>query len=532
MAAALCTAAAAGQTLSTEVVVDRTVRPAERAANRPDGLTPLMTLPGAAPVALGTAAYTGVADIIGSYRPLQPIQWPALPQISDYRGYLSAGYFPTYNLGISAGYRVLNSDRTRLSVYGQFDGENYKLDDASIFFNKAKSNIGRIGADFHMAIGPSSHLLASLSGGYAKSSYADLSQSLFDVDLSTAWISRAGRLHYRVAIDADIDAYGKLNGEDYYIPDVPGIPEPSKISQQHYALNAGAAYDLGAAFAGLDVDAAMLVTSEGDLSQSLEKVNLTPFVAYRNNTVDIRAGVRGGFLMGADGGSFGLMPDVRLTWSPAGVISIYGTFTGDTRLNPISSLRQYSPYVFASRSYAASRCKFDGEVGINVGSLGGFSMRLFGNYAVADDWLMPEGPDFSPYDIKGWRAGVELGYQFRRLFHVKAGIQAAPSKENRAYYRWIDRAKYVINASADVRPVDHLTLGVKYTFRGGRHAFHGYVDESLGCISQLDFRGDFAVTPALNVFADVENLLCRRWYVLPGIRSKKLAGLIGLTLKF
>lgn len=56
-------AAATAQNLSTEVVVDRTIVPAERAAVRPAGLIPVLVLPPAPSVALDRSYYTALSPV-------------------------------------------------------------------------------------------------------------------------------------------------------------------------------------------------------------------------------------------------------------------------------------------------------------------------------------------------------------------------------------------------------------------------------------------------------------------------------------
>ena len=55
---------------------------------------------------------------------------------------------------------------------------------------------------------------------------------------------------------------------------------------------------------------------------------------------------------------------------------------------------------------------------------------------------------------------------------------------------------------------------------------------SLGCVSDLGAGATYGITPAIDVFARVDNILGRRHMLLPGIESRGLHGLAGVQLKF
>lgn len=124
--AAALTGQAAAQDITTEVVVERTVEPVEHAATRPSALVPTLSLTPVAPVSLSTAHYSGLAPVVRSFSRLQPVEGAANPERGPWRGYLSVGYFPLYNLGIAAGYRAIESDNQTLDLHLNFNGFSYK----------------------------------------------------------------------------------------------------------------------------------------------------------------------------------------------------------------------------------------------------------------------------------------------------------------------------------------------------------------------------------------------------------------------
>lgn len=557
---------AGAQTLSTEVVVDRTVLPAERAASRPAGLVPALTLPPVAAVDLATADYTALSPITRAYLGLAPVEAPLLGPVSAYRGYASVGYFPSYNLGMSAGYRVINNERVRLSLHAQFDGEKYKASgspkDHSPEPYGTKDDYGyngaRVAADLGMAFGASSHLVGRLRVGYSDSHTPYRGpQSLFSGGLGLLWLSRAGSIDYKVGFSADFDSYGE-SGESgsmshrntyrYYTGYL------DSYNEQVYSFALGAAYRLdGMSRIGLDVDGRFKNSGEWSVpalggpfripSDVSGYVGLTPYFSLSSSSVKARIGLSVDFENGFDGNKLRLAPRIHLAWDASPRAAVYIDVNGGSRANTSEDLRQITPYLPGIPSSVVSYIPVDAEAGVNIGPFEGFTARLFGGYSVARDWAMAgAGPatlnGLSYADVRGWHVGAELAYSFRRIARVTVSAQAAPSKPERAYYMWRDHASSVLGARLDLTPLDRLKVGVSYEFRGGRGGYD-YDDITatsfmtpMGCVSDLGVSASYGLTDAVSVFARGENLLGRRYTVLCGIESQGVHGLAGVSVKF
>ena len=126
IAALAATVAAGAKDLKTEITVDRTVVPVEREATRLGGISPVLMQPQTDFRRLTLVEYGEPSELTSSITPLEPASYGDTIPVTPYRGYASAGYFPAYNLGLSAGYRFINTSRTRLGAWMQFDGESYK----------------------------------------------------------------------------------------------------------------------------------------------------------------------------------------------------------------------------------------------------------------------------------------------------------------------------------------------------------------------------------------------------------------------
>lgn len=529
LAAALTCAAASAQSLSTEVVVDRTVLPAERAASRPAGVTPALVLPQTQVIDLSTADYTALSPLTRAYSPLSPVAAPGLTPLSPYRGYAVIGYGPLYNLGLSAGYRAISTDRTTLSIHGQFDGESYKGVDTD---EKYKYNGGRIGADLNTAVGASSRVLAAASVGYAgfTTPFIDRNQSYFTGDLGVKWLSAVGRLSYKVGASAEFESHnGSMPVLDSF-----GQTYEYNPRQQVYGFEAGAAYKLSeTGSAGLDIEGEFMSTTD---MPTLGSIGITPYYTLRYGAVTARIGLTVDKATG-DSGKTHIYPDVHIAVAPAGTpVAVYVNVTGCTYLNTLAAMRQLSPYLRTENAFGRSEVPVAVDGGITVGPFSGFTVKIFGGYAKADDWLMMNTASFGEENIKGWHAGIEAGYSFGRLARLTAGVQAAPSSEGHAWYLWRDRAARVISAALDLHPVDRLDVTVGYAFRSGRRAFcylaDTYTESQLGCVSDLSASATYGVNDAVSVFLRGENLLGRRYDVIPGVSSQGAMGMAGVSVKF
>ncbi len=231
-----------------------------------------------------------------------------------------------------------------------------------------------------------------------------------------------------------------------------------------------------------------------------------------------------------------------LDWNPSRQFAVYARINGGEQLNSLRSLFDYCHFMPGMFQYQRSHIPVVADLGINIGPFTGFSARIFGGYAVANDWLMPTVTRvandyllaYAPYDLKGWHAGVGLGYECR---FVKADVSAETASHNgdKAYYLWRDRAKYVLRGAVDVRPIEALTVGVSYELRSGRNYcddWSGFNEIDLRSVSNLGLKASYTFTPAFTVFANVENLLNHRYYQTVGIEAQGLKGLVGVAYKF
>lgn len=556
-------ASASAQNLSTEITVDRTVVPAERAAARPASVHPSIAAAPIEPVRLDIAEYTGTGTVTRSASVLAPAAWADTFALSPYRGYASLGYFPTYNLGLSAGYDFIRSADTRLGVWGQFDGTSYKDPNYSGFPEKIGYNIGTIGANFDHRFGHKGVLTASASYGFGgvTSPVGDPYRALGMADVDVAWYGRAGRIGYHA--DAFLHTFG-------YSPRklIDGTGPRPDGTELRYGMAAGVIGRIGNRHThsrlGLELKADMLARPSvpaGDYidriypASTIGLISATPYYAFGGSSgAAVRLGARVDISTGGEGKALHVAPDVMLSYN-ARSFAIYARAGGGEVLNAERSLFELTPYAPVGRRLGRSHVPVTVDAGVNIGPFAGASFEIFGGWAKANDWLMPfgyyysedgatpnspGGCEFTAEDLSGVRAGIRASYEWRDIASVSASAEFAPGSGKGAWYLWRDRARTVVKAEAAVRPIPRLELKASYELRSGRRA-RGELSTQEGSIlklipmksvSNLSFGARYSISDAFDIFARGENLLGKRQEIIPGATSQGVHGLVGAAFKF
>lgn len=578
-AIALSAAALASQAkdLKTEITVDRTIVPVEREATRLGSLTPQLLSSPVNMRRLSLADYTNPAEITRSASTLEPAAYGESFALSPYKGYAALGYFPTFNIGASAGYKFIDNARTRLGAWLQYDGYSYKPSGEGASGGNYGNNTVSVGASFDQRVGSKSSL-----GVHAAYTFADLrlpdeflnnrqNVNAFDADIS--WWSRAGLIGYHAKASFSHFAYGKdvtLNELQTGTGEFAASAFKA-ASENRFNFNAGIGFfgSSAAPRGGIELSADFISRSNGlELlaketrpeyfvnfaspidAGTLGIVSVTPYYAFHSGRLHGRIGAKIDLSVGGEGKKFHIAPAVMLDWNVASQFAVYAQINGGEQLNSLRSLYDYCPLVGGLWQYQRSHVPVTADLGFNIGSFRGFSARIFGGYAIANDWLMPQlavintqGSEtealtnYGAYDLKGWHAGIGFSYDWRSIVKADVSAETASNDQDKAYYLWRDRAKYVINASVEAHPLKALKIGVGYQLRTDRHNYLNVREENflpveLKSLSDLRVSASYAITDAFTVFARGENLLNRRYYLVTDIQSQGIKGLIGVSYKF
>ncbi len=561
--AAAATLPASAQ-ISREITVDREVVPVERPASR-ISLVPATVQPKFPKATVKFSDRAVATDITPLHTQLEPATTDeADSMVINQRGYVDLGYFPTYNLGLSAGYQFVNNRATQAGAWLQFDGHSYTSRDR--WDNEDldnKRNTFTIGGDLNRAFSATSGLQASLAYTYDANKWENpmmdggkinkfptLDAHRFN--LNVGYHGRAGHWGYRATFDGGVNAVSALQ-----------LTQPKTSNTEWlYGINGEVSYATGRdSRAGLRVDWQMRTERFADYGASNETmgmVNLNPYwLSPILEGMNLELGLNADFSINS-GTTANFSPECAISWAPRGSMSAFAVevkATGGLYANTLQSLLDYTPYIFPSydafdNTYHAlgnSHVPYDIAANITIGPFSGAYLGLSGEYAKANNWMMPSRYEainlWTPTDIKGWLIGAKAGYRFRDLGEISVAYQHASGDGDDAFYRWRDRARHALDARLMVRPIKPLEVSVGFESRWGRkltrYSYYqndgGFIhtgDESLGTKRNLWVGASYRLTPQLTIFARGENLTNSYYQLLLDIPAQGVTGLVGAQYTF
>lgn len=563
------------QDINKEVVIDTEIVPELKEANR------INVSPQVPPLKVQTtklnyddkAKATSVPSTIAMLEPARNVD---TMMFSKYRGYAALGYFPAYNLGLSAGYRFIDKDDMKLGAWLQYNGKTYKgkqNDGSKLSFNDHELSLNAVYSQNINNLG-----VLSANAGYAFNSFScpwleDYTQSVNRFDVDAKWDSRVEGLKYNVEIGYDYFGYGKDAVYDSYFDFLLNKynQNPFEAVNEHSGyLNAGASLELDDnTQVALDFGAKMIhnnhLSDSYVINSTLSKevgykikqpynhaiLTLIPHYDFKYENFRARVGVQLDYQIDIEN-EFNISPDVYLDWNATSMLSAYAHFTGGVHQNSMSSIFDVSHYFSPSMAYQNSKLPYVIDAGVNIGPFKNATLEIFGGYARANDWYMPcveSGVHkMESIDLDGWHLGVAASYNYKDIAKVRASYEAAPQSYDDGYYMWRDRAKYVVKASATVTPISPLDITLDYEYRGGRSTYENIEEittlgwssfyntihqrKLLGGMSNLSVGGLYRYTDQISFFARLENILNNKCDLLYDIPAQGFTGLVGATYKF
>lgn len=565
--------AVGAQGLSNEITVERDIIPEQREATRL-GFLPKYTL-NQSRIKRIQYSLTGItASVPPTVTVLDPAAYGDTATITPWRGYVSVGLFPlSFNGSVSAGYRILDTKSTHVGAWLQYDGTNYKraygkrqyLD---LLGEDGKYSLGRndisLGANVFHEVGENSGFQAQFDYTYSnykrlgvdagdinQPEYELTSQGVNRLNLDAGWDSRLESFRYGVRAGLGLFSFSKgvlapgarqtqwKLGGDFFA----SINEKSeagvKVDFSAIGINQSAVYPFNSeqsnrSVVGIDIEPG---TSNWLLT-------MTPSYRYSTEKVIFDAGVRFDITHNA-GKAFHVGPDVSLTLRPLSMLSLVLHAGGGEMQKTLSYVfdrwnRTMAPYNFISQeSYCATS-----HIPLTFGATfryrgpGGIYLDVFGEYAKANDWLMPYRSHYfvtgKQSNLSGAIIGLAWGIKYDVYAEFRAKFSYNPGKENHNYYLWFDRARSVLDASLRLTPIEPLDLNFSYELRWGR-TIEDEINQTysnLGNVSNLKIGVTWRFNDRLSAFVNMENLLNRNYVDLSGLPSQGINGLAGVSYKF
>ena len=572
--AAVMPLAISAQQLKKEITVERDVVPEQREATR-IGFTPRISL---RPVALKQLSFseTGVTSRVpASITVLDPAAYADSIYISPYRGYASVGFMPMYNAAFSAGYRIVDTNRTRLGAWLQYDGTAYRHDwDAlligdgeicgtvpSITPTYFRRNTATAAISLAQRFATRSELDVDVDYTFARYNYARpygwrrYNQNVNRLNTSALWTSGINDLTYSIGAGFSRFAFVKSLPFEFansiYDMDV-DVLKP--VRENKIDVNGALRADFDDnSMAQLSVDFSSLSANRSSVyipytfdpitgntenarllnggSFSTWLLRLTPRYRYTSGVVTIDLGVKVDLTHHA-GKAFHIAPDVTIGLNPSQKFAVSIKAGGGEVQNSVASIYDVTPYILPIYAYSNSHIPFTLDASVTVGPFSGAYLELFGGYAKANNWMMPSFQSMTPIvgmDVKGWHAGAALGYRYGAKFDMRASVEtAAHSDGDNVYYLWRDRASVVVDASVKYSPITPLDVTLGYDLRANRKV----ESVNYGSLSNLKAGATWRFNPRLSVFLKGENLLNHSYTLIGDVPAQGITGLVGVAYKF
>lgn len=543
---------ASAQGLSTEVVVDRTVAVELPEVSPLAGVGPALNMPERNDGRLRSSDYTSTVNYLPWLSLADPKAFTGIAMPSQYRGYAWLGYFPAYNLGAGAGYKVLDSAADMLDVAAMFSGASWHGPDLLDRTTSQRFNTIDLQSGY-------SHTFSSGAKAYARILYGHDGLRLpWFKDLSDA---SAARSFDRFKVVGGIKREGNINysAEVYYRSfaiggdAIPGLTGFTGASDRLFSVNG----HIGAALSeNSDIRFAVNASHLGSKGYELTSVpryvdrgewivDLNPKFRFSVGALDVRLGVHVDFCNPEEGKKFHIAPDAGIVWHAGEKCAVYADITGGQQFVTQGDAYNYSVFAPGLAAYAPLWTSIDAVGGFRLGSFGGFSADLHAGYSDSDNALVAGVADISgafntssliSCGISGWRFGLGFDYVYSDI--VKASVKGDVYSHNnyKGYYRVHDNARFTVGAEVSVRLSDQISVDASYKMRACRHAYYltplNDYRYDLGNVSDLGLGCNLKVDDQLSVFMRADNLLCKRYMILPGIQSQRLNGLVGASFSF
>lgn len=528
----VATFSVAARDLSTEITVLHEVVPEERAATRLR-LLPTVSLPEVKIGRLPSALRLAPASLTPFITPLDPAAYADSLRRNPYRGYASLQYGPVYNLGASAGYRIIEQRNLVLDGYMQFNGMSYTskypaIDyDGKVCFRRNTALAGAATTWTSAAGVLDASVMYQFSGYDFPILDYKVTDKIFphhiDANVATVnagWSGRQQKLAYRVGVDYGLIYFGGREN----------------ANNNRIALNA--TFDWAASTKsvwGMDLGYSIVHSS---LAGNKGILHIMPRYAFSVNAFKVRIGADIDIKTGnvAFKPAMLFSPDVDVVWQPSAYFNIWGNINGRMVDNYRGDIFDEQPYLLPDFDAGISRI-YNGYAGLTFGPLRGASLGVFGGYTIARDWYMPAIATgyMAPIDVKGAHAGVTFKYDYRRYLSVNVRAEIAQSPRgnySRGYAPWRDHAKFNLVAQVNIRPIDPLGISLAYHLRTGRQKVMMFGDLALQNINNLQAAVNYTVTRRLSAFVRGENLLNRHWYLGPAVPSQGIVVMLGASYKF
>ena len=485
------------------------------------------------------------------------------------RGYVDLAMGNYLNIVGSAGYRIIDKEKTSLGIWLQHNStsadllDDYANDKGETFSDPEKQNVidDRLGVDFNNKF-RRGIIDASIGYHFSKFNYFAAidnatdndkeKQSVNDFRMALGWRNLDdASTRYRLGAEFNYFGfdYGKLKSDN-----IDGLSEidfrlKAAISQT-FGDRSYAGVDAAFQLVGLDniaLESPESIESIELDSETFGMVSLTPNYEKRSNNMRLRIGARVDISFN-NGATFRFAPDVKFDYAFNDVVSLAVDATGGNTINTVHNIFARNRYMDPSLRLPTTYTLIDATAAVRLGLIKGLSISPFVGFAATRHSIVPTMP-FSPtsgqisyadIDLNGLKVGLQLGYRYGSLVDFSAKYAFTPQSEDSGYAADDNRAEHNLDATVNVRPISKLNIGIGYRLRALRtvssvnNAADGSKDYSsklLSNISNINLSASYQINDLISVFCQANNLLNREYELYDGIPAQKfnILGGVGLT---
>lgn len=504
-------------------------------------------------------------------------------EYSKKRGYaqLAAGNYA--NIEGALGYRIVNSERDRLNLFGSYDATSGKLSYAErLHYDrvKAKSSDLNVNLNYQHTFDPSILTIEALYRNLGYNYYGNpfitneqfdkLGENLPNIDKkqNVSVIGFGAALKSREENDPALNYEGQISYRNfkskYGIH--PGL-DGQKGGQLNFQLNLNTEFDSDK-WIGVD----MYVMNQS-LSNALNDNNMlhvygVPYIKFEGANWKAKLGVKAGFITD-NKNSFIAAPDMYASVKLGEFNSLYASVTGGINENTFLQVLEENRYTNPFNRIGYSRTVYDTEIGVNIGAFAGVEFDIFAGYKQTNrDHLYITNAPFSGYSNNPtldatyawgnmsdavyanlgtgkvgaslktnlipqtnlWARAIVYAYNVKyKGGNVSGLVEELPSQKK----AWgLPTATAELHADVKDAILPNLTLSMDYTLELGRKAYFGGKSISMKNVNELNFRADYRVMDWISINARVNNVLSQKYERVYGYTHQGINFMGGLNLKF
>ena len=489
-----------------------------------------------------------------SINKFEPYRLNSNHNLSTSKGYVDFGIGSQLNIAGSAGYRFINTEKMTLNAWLQhsstwagkntsniakYEPQQQKFNDNILAIDFSNSfECGILTANTYYHIDKFNYY------GFEPSSTTsdNFNQTANEFEVRLGWKGNTNnekRVQYAGELSFNHFRYSK---SIYDIND--GLQENT------LQLKAVAEVPVGSLSFGLKANLNYSASSEIiSLNDTdwLAILKISPYIQYKNDNLHLLGGVNIDFSAN-DGASIRLSPNIKAAIKIIDNIDLYANITGGKRINQLSDYHALCRYLKPSSPIGTSYTPLNSEIGFKVGSFSGFYIKPHFAYGYFKYEKLPIGIEpniyttFGNINLKGWKAGLELGYKYNDFVDFIANAQYTPQDNNKGYLSGLDRAKMIINTQLKFTPIKTLSVTLGYELRNNRAYYtpsqsifekdHLWTKTKLQSINNLSLNAYYQVNQTVGIFVNASNLLNKKWDIFYGMGAQKINALAGINFVF